>query len=43
MLALLATELACVLAWVLTGSVWYCLGAVLSGAALILAVLFGGD
>ena len=42
-LALLAAELACVGAWALTGSIWCCLGAVISGVALVVMVLFGGD
>ena len=41
MLALFATELACAAAWALTGGVWYCLGAMLCGAALVFVVLFG--
>ena len=41
MLALLATELACMVVWALTGNVWYCLGAMLCGAALVFLVLFG--
>ena len=40
-LALFATELACAAAWALTGGVWYCLGAMLCGAALVFVVLFG--
>ncbi|MDP9410424.1 MAG: hypothetical protein M3P70_07970 [Actinomycetota bacterium] len=42
-LALLAAELACVGARALTGSIWCCLGAVISGVALVVMVLFGGD
>ena len=41
MLALFATELACVVAWALSGNVWYCLGAVLCGGTLVFLVLFG--
>ena len=40
-LTLFETELACAAAWALTGGVWYCLGAVLCGAALVFVVLFG--
>jgi uncharacterized membrane protein len=42
-LALLAVELVCVLAWALTGSVWCCVGAIVSGVALVVTVLFGED
>ena len=39
-LALLAAELVCVGAWAFTGNVWCCLGAVASGVAFIVMVLF---
>ncbi len=41
-LALLAAEFACVAAWALTGNFWCCIGAVVSGVALIITVLFLG-
>src|SRR5918997_4295535 len=39
-LALLAAELVCVGAWTLTGSIWWFLGAVVAGLALIVVALF---
>lgn len=41
-LALLAAELACVAAWAITGNFWCCVGAVVSGVALVATVLFWG-
>ena len=42
-LALLGAEIACVAAWALTGNFWCCVGAVASGVALVVTVLFWGD
>ena len=40
MLALLAAELVCLVAWTLMGSIWWFLGAVVAGLALIVVALF---
>jgi hypothetical protein len=40
LLALLVAELAFLMAWILSGSIWWALGAIIFGAALVLTVLF---
>jgi uncharacterized membrane protein len=40
--ALLAAELVCAVAWALTGNLWWCLGALLVGLALVAAVMSSG-
>ncbi|HET7270127.1 MAG TPA: hypothetical protein VFI90_03490 [Rubrobacter sp.] len=38
--ALLVAELLCVAVWVLAGSIWWGLGAIVFGAAMVFTVLF---